>query len=123
MLHPGLTHGSSHPGLRHDLLQGADVVLGAQGIALGLYPVQSLGRTDQGVELCQYRIGGMHSQLLCAGQLHLGLHLGVVHQREFTEIHATGVRLMRFCGRRAFCKNFQQGHGVSLDQRGLMLVQ
>ena len=30
---------------------------------------------------------------------------------------------MRFCGRRAFGKNFQQGHGVSLDQRGLVLVQ
>ena len=65
----------------------------------------------------------MHSQLLSAGQFHLGLHLGVVHQREFTEIHATGVRLMRFGGRRAFGKNFQQGHGISLDQRGLVLVQ
>ena len=123
VLHPGLTDGRRDTGFRHHLLQCADVILGAQGIAFGLHPVQPLGRTDQRVEFGQNRIGGMYGQLLGAGQLHLCLHLGVVHQRKLTKIHAAGIGLVWLGSRRTFGKNLQQGHGVGLDQRRLMLVQ
>ena len=121
--HPHLTNRAGYTRLAHHLLQRADVVVRAQRVALGLHAAQTLGRADQGVEFAQRGVGGVHRQLLGARKLHLRLHLRIVHQRELTEIHARGRRRHRLGGGRPLGEDFQQGHGIGLDQRGRMFTQ
>ncbi len=123
--HPLLAHLGRHAGVGHHLLQCADVVLGPQWVALGLDAAQALSRADQCVQLGQRRLRGQRSHLLGARHLHLGQHLGIVHQRQFAEVDArvAGRGPLRARLRRAFGKGFQQRHRVTLDQLRLMLVQ
>ena len=123
VLHPQLPHWRLHPGFGHHPLQCANVVFRAQRIAFGLHTAQALCRADQGVEFRQHSVGGMRGQLLCPGQLHLVVHLGFVHERKLTEIHAGVVHRACACLGGPFGKNFEQGHRIGLGQGGLVLGQ
>jgi hypothetical protein len=121
--HPELAHVAGHAGLAHHLLQRADVVLGAEGVAFRLHAVQSLRGAHQRVELGQRGLGGMHGDLLRARQLHLGHDVGVVHQGQLAEIHAAIPALARLGLRRPLGEDFQQRRGVALDQRRRMPLE
>ena len=123
VLHPGLAHRRRHTRFSHHPLQGADVVFWPQGVALGLHTPQPLGGTDQTVEFSQHGIGGMQRLLLCARQLYLGLHLGIVHQRQLAKVHARRIGGAGFGRLWPFGKDFEQGHGIGLDHGRLMRVQ
>ena len=124
MLHPEFADGRGNPRFSHHLLQRTNVVLGAQRIALGLHPLEPLGRTDQAIELRQNGIGSVQCQLVGAREVHLGLHLFVVHQRQLAKIQGRRRALTGFGdGSRPVSEDFQQGHGVSLDHGRLMLIK
>ena len=124
VLHPELPDFGGHARIADHPLQGPYVTFGAQRVALGLHTAQPLCRADQGVEFSQHSIGGMQGRLLGLGELHLRQHLVFVHERQLTEIHAGVVgRIAPLGDSRPLCKDFQQGHGVTLDQRSLMLVE
>ena len=124
VLHPQLADLCGNAGLTHHLLQRADVALGPQRIAFRLHTAQTLGSAHQGVEFCQHGVRGMERRLLGLGQLHLGLHLAFVHERKLAKVHAGVVgRTASFSDCRAFGKDFEQGHGIALDQRSLVLVE
>ena len=123
VLHPQLAHFGRYASVSHHLLESADIAFGAQRVALGLHTAQALCGTDEGVEFGQHRISGMQRRLLRLGQLHLRLHLVLIHEREFTEVHAGVLGRTAAFGSGTFGKNLQQGHGITLDQRSFMLVQ
>ena len=123
LLHPKLPDIGRHSRIAHHLLQGTDIAFGAQRIALWLHTAQALRCTDQRVQLCQHRIGGMQRRLLSLGQLHLRLHFVVVQQRELAEVHS-GVFGGQTLGTRwPLGKDFQQRHGVPLYKGCLVLIE
>ena len=123
VLHPQLADFGRHPRFTHHLLQSPDITLGAQRVAFGLNAAQTLGGTDQGVELSQHGIGSVQSGLLRFGELDLRKHFALIQERKLTKVHARVFCDTAFRWGRPLGKNLQQGHRIALDQSRLVLVQ